>query len=160
MEAGVWLKRFRALHEQAKRGTIAPGDVATYRANRDELARAMLAAQNATIRAGQAARQQLRAALALQVEIEFGREKVNSVTLDVSSGGMGLLLAKPPMLGDLVKVSVRLPGQKPVTGVARVVDVKVEPGTARAALAWSGLPAEETERLEMAVFDRVLEQIG
>ena len=160
MGAEIWLKRFRALHASAKRGALDAGELESYRSGRDELARALLAAQNATVRAGESPRRQLRAALALQVEIESGKEKVKAMTLDVSAGGMGLLLAKPPLLGDLLKVSLRLPSQEPVSGLARVVDVKVLPGNARAALAWAGLPPDEVERLELLVFDRVLEQMG
>ncbi len=160
MAAELWLKRFRALHAAARKGNLSPTELASYRSGRDELARALLAAQNATVRAGESPRRQLRAALALQLELDMGKEKVKGITLDVSSGGVGLLLAKPPVLGDLVKASLRLPGQEPVSGVARVVDVKVLPGNARVALAWNGLPAGEVERLELLVFDRVLEQLG
>jgi len=43
--------------------------------------------------------------------------------------------------------------------VARVVDVKVLPGNARAAFAFTGLSADEVERLETFVFDCVLDQL-
>src|SRR5512135_2191872 len=145
MAAELWLKRFRALHAAAKKGGLSPADLVSYRSGRDELARALLAAQNATVRAGESPRRQLRAALALQLELDLGREKVKALTLDVSSGGVGLLLAKPPVLGDMLKASLRLPGQDPVAGVVRVVDVKVLPGNARGALAWNALPAGEVE---------------
>lgn len=160
MDATTWLKHFRALHARAKKATLSPEDQASYRAARDELARALLAAQHAMVRAGEAPRRQLRAGRALQVDIDFGKERVKAVTLDISSGGLGVLLATPPVPGDLVKVSLRLPGQEPVAGLARVVDVKVLPGNARAAFAWQGLPAADVERLETLVFDTVLEQIA
>jgi len=160
MELAVWLKRFRALHESAKQGALPPADLAAYRAGRDELARALLAAQKAVARPGEAARRQLRASRALQVEIDFGKEKIKAMTLDVSAGGFGVLLARPPTPGDMVKVSLRLPGQEPVAGLARVADVKVQPGNARAALAWNGLPEAEIERIETLVFDTVLDQIA
>jgi hypothetical protein len=160
MELATWLKRFRALHDGAKQGALSPADLATYRAGRDELARALLAAQKAVAKPGEAARRQLRASRALQVEIDFGKEKVKAMTLDLSAGGFGVLLARPPVPGDAVKVSLRLPGQDPVNGVARIADVKVQPGNARAAMAWTGLPEPEVERIEMVVFDTVLDQLG
>ena len=61
--------------------------------------------------------------------------------------------------GAGAKVSLRIPGQDPVACVARVVDVKVLPGNARAAFAFVGLPPAEVERLETFVFDSVLEQL-
>jgi hypothetical protein len=155
----VWLKTFRALHARARGGELDGEDLAAYRAGRDELARALLAAQQVMVKAGELPRRQLRAARALQVDLDFGREKVRAMTLDVSAGGFGALLAKPPVPGDQLKVSLRLPGQEPVACVARVVDVKVLPGNARAAFAFSGLPAAEVERLETFVFDCVLDQL-
>jgi hypothetical protein len=43
--------------------------------------------------------------------------------------------------------------------VARVVDVKVLPGNARASFAFTGLSPEDVERLETFVFDCVLDQL-
>ncbi len=160
MNPAIWLKQFRALHEGAKKGTLSAAEQATYRANRDELARALLASQRAIVKPGEAPRRQLRASRALQVDLDFGKEKVKAMTLDVSSGGFGAILAKPPVPGDLIRASLRLPGQEPVTGAVRVVDVKVLPGNARAAFAWQGLPPAEVERLETLVFDTVLDQVG
>lgn len=159
MSLGDWLKGFRALHERARKGSLSPAELATYRAGRDELARALLAAQRLTVKAGEVARKQLRASRALQVDIDFGKEKVKAMTLDVSAGGFGAILARPPVPGDLVKVSLRLPAQEPVAGPARVVDVKVLPGNSRAAFAFQGLSPEDAERLESFVFDVVLEQL-
>ena len=155
-----WLKEFRQLHERYKRGQVVGTELATYRGGRDELARALLAAQHVLVKQGEVPRRQLRVARALQAEVDFGKEKVRAMTLDVSPGGFAALMARPPVPGDQVKVSLRLPGQDPVTGVALVVDVKVQPGNARASFAFRPLPEAEAERLETFVFDAVLDQLA
>ena len=159
MSLAGWVRAFRALHERAKSGSLAPADVTLYRAGRDELARAMLAAQQLMMKAGELPRRQLRVARALQVDIHFGRDRVRAVTLDVSAGGFGVLLARPPLPGDPAKLSLRLPEQEPIACEARVVDVKVLPGNARVAFAFVGLDADDVERLETFVFDAVLDQL-
>ena len=47
-----WLVRFKAQHEQARAGSLSGDGLADYRAGRDELARALLGAQTATLKAG------------------------------------------------------------------------------------------------------------
>lgn len=160
MGFGDWLRAFRALHQGAKEGKLSAAEQESYRNGRDELARALLAAQQVMLRTGEVPRRQLRAARALQVELEIGKQKVKGLTQDVSAGGFGLLLAAPPQPGDQLRCVLRLPGQEPVAGVARVADVKVLPGNARAAFAWVSLPVADTERLETFVFDAVLQQLG
>jgi len=155
-----WLKGFRQLHERHRRGQLSGAEQATYRGGRDELARALLAAQHVMVRQGEVPRRQLRVARALQVEVDLGKEKVRAMTLDLSAGGFAALMARPPVPGDQVKVSLRVPGQDPVAGVALVVDVKVQPGNARASFAFRGLPEAELERLETFVFDAVLDQLA
>lgn len=155
-----WLRSFRALHEQAKRGTLLPKDQNTYREGRDELARALLAAQHVLVKPGNPPRRQLRVSRALPVEVDFGRETARSLTLDLSVGGFGTLLAKPPIPGEQVKVTLKLPEQEPLKAVAQVVDVKIQLGNSRAALVFRGLPEAESERLETFVFDAVLEQLS
>ncbi len=159
MGLGEWLKGFRSLHLRFKDGQLAPEEVKTYRAGRDELAKALLAAQHVAVRAGETPRRQLRVTRALQADLDLGREKVRAMTLDVSAGGFGALMARPPVLGDQLKVSLRLPGQYPVASVARVVDVRAQPGNARVAFAFVNLDPVEQERLETWVFDVVLDQL-
>jgi hypothetical protein len=159
MSLADWLRSFRVLHGRARSGSLAPGELAGYRAGRDELARAMLAAQQVMMKPGELPRRQLRAARALQVDLDFGKDKMRAVTLDVSAGGFGAFLARAPVPGDPVRISLRIPDQEPIACVARVVDVKVLPGNARAAFAFTGLSADEVERLETFVFDCVLDQL-
>jgi hypothetical protein len=160
MGLAEWLAEFRELHERARRRVLAPVEEAAYRSGRDELARALLAAQRLTLKPGETARQALRVARALQVDIDMLTSAARAVTVDISTGGFATLLAKAPPLGDEVGISLRLPASEPLVCKARVTDVKVLTGNVRVAFQFSSLPAEEKERLELFVFDTVLAQLA
>jgi hypothetical protein len=151
-----WMQHFRALHERARRGELNAGEELTYQASRDELARAMLAAQRLSLKPGQTARHQLRVAKALQLDLEIGGRYQRTVTLDLSAGGFSSVLAMPPGVGESMGVTLRLPGTGPLACRARVTDVKPQDGSARIAAAFISLPAADLERLERFVIDAVL----
>ncbi len=155
-----WLRAFRDLHERARRGQLSQREESTYRSGRDELARALLAAQRLSLKVGQTPRQALRVARALQVDLDLLTSSVRAVTVDVSSGGFSCLLAKAPPLGDEVKYALRIPAAEPLSGQARVADVKPQQGNARVAFQFLGLSAEDRERVELFVFDTVLAQLA
>lgn len=154
-----WLVRFRQLHEQAKAGTLPPGDLAAYRSGRDELARALLGAQVAALKAGEVPRQMVRVARALQADLEWSVDRVRVVTQELSAGGFSALLAKAPPNDEEIKVQLRLPGADVVSLRARVVGAQVQPAATRVSFAFQGTGAAEREKLEIVVFDSVLEQI-
>lgn len=154
-----WLSAFRALHEKARRRQLGPGEEQTYKAGRDELARALLAAQRLTVKSGQTARQALRVARALQIEVDLPTERERAVTVDLSTGGFCTLLAKAPPLGDQVGISLRLPATEPLVCKARITDVRPLAGHVRVSGAFVGLSAEDRERLELFIFDTVLAQL-
>jgi len=156
MNLKAWVAHFRSLHEKARAGTLTEAGWAEYRAGRDELARAMLAAQRAGLRPGETPRQALRVARALQADLEWTTDKVRAVTLDVSTGGFAVLLAKPPPRDEAVRVTLRIPGGEVVGAEARVAGVQVQPAAVRVALAFSRIADSERERLELLVFDTVL----
>jgi len=155
-----WLRGFRDLHERARRGGLKAGEETTYQAARDELARAMLAAQRLTLKPWEKARHKLRVARALQIDLEHDGARQRTVTLDVSAGGFSAVVAKPPMLGDMVKVSLRLPADEPLACVARISDVKPQEGSTRIAAAFISLPPADLERLERFIIDAVLAMLA
>ncbi len=159
MSLADWLTAFRALHEKARRGTLDEAGAAAYRAGRDELARALLAAQQLALKPGETARQALRVALALQVDLETRITSARAITLDVSTGGFAALMGKVPPRDEDLECTLRLPGQDPLKAAARVVDAKQLPGNVRVAFAFRNLSDEDRERLETALFDSVLEQL-
>lgn len=154
-----WLQGFRQMHEKARRGALDERELATYRAGRDELARALLAVQRLTLRPGETARKALRVARALQLDLDFVTSAERAVTIDLSAGGFSCLLAKAPPVGDEVGFSLRLPAAEALAGRARVQDVKVLPGNVRVSFAFVRQGEAEKERVELFVFDTVLAQL-
>ena len=160
MSLSQWMSNFRDLHERARRGQLNGREEAVYKGARDELARALLAAQKLTLRQGQVARQALRVTRALQVDLDLVTSRARVVTLDVSTGGFAALLEKAPSLGEEVGYTLRIPASDPVAGRARVADVKPQTGNVRVAFQFVNQSPEDRERLEMFVFDTVLAAIA
>jgi len=154
-----WLVRFKAQHEQVRAGALSGDGLIAYRAGRDELARALIGAQVAALKAGETPRQALRVARALQADLEWSVDKVRVVTQDLSAGGFSALLAKAPPSDEDVKVQLRLPGSEMLQGRARVVGAAIQPSAVRVAFAFTGMAPVEREKLEFVVFDTVLSQI-
>jgi hypothetical protein len=154
-----WLLGFRQLHELARREQLRDAELARYRAGRDELARALLAAQKLQLRTGEVPRRALRVARALQLDLDFGTSATRAVTTDVSTGGFSCLLAKAPSLGDEARFSLRMPASEPLAGTARVQDVRPNAGNVRVSFAFLGLSEADRERVELFVFDTVLAQL-
>ena len=159
MGLGEWLKGFRELHESAKKGGLSSRDLTEYRAARDELARALLAAQHIALEPGKRPRRVLRIARALQADLEFHDGKVRAMTIGVSAAGFSVLVPKPLGIGVEVKVTLRIPGSEPLRADARVVESKPLMGNARAGFEFVGLDEADAERLEMFVFDALLTQM-
>ncbi len=154
-----WISAFRELHERARRGALTAGELTAYRSGRDELARALLAAQRLTLKSGETPRQALRVARALQLELDLPTMRVRSVTVDLSTGGFSCLLDKAPPVGDEVGVSLRLPAADPVVCRARITDARPQGGHVRVAGRFEAMPPADRERLELFVFDTVLAQL-
>ncbi len=155
-----WLLEFRQLHEKARRGQLSERELQAYRSGRDELARALLAAQRLTLRPGETPRRALRVGRALQVDLDLATSRERAVTIDLSTGGFSCLLAKAPPVGDEVGFSLRLPASDPLAGRARVTDVKVLPGNVRVSFQFVNQADADRDRLETFVFDTVLAQLA
>ena len=159
MEFKDWLATFRALHDRAAAGKLTPEELTNYQAGRDDLARALLAAQRANIKQGETPRRSLRASKAVQVDLELGGEPIRGVTLDISAGGFGMLMAKRPTANE-GKYSLRLPGGDPLSGRLRMVEARQQPGNTRVSFAFIDLGPADADRIETLVFDTVLSQLA
>lgn len=160
MDLAQWLTTFRALHEKAKRGGLDGAEERDYKAGREELARALVSAQRLTLQPGQSARHALRVARALQVDLESPVRKEKLTTFDLSLGGFSALLARAPMADEVLTATLRLSGVEPVVTTVTVAGVKTQPGNVRVSFSFATLEAAVAERLEVAVFDAVLGQLG
>lgn len=159
MSLSEWLSTFRDMHEKARRGQLNPRELNVYRAGRDELARALLAAQRLTVKPGETPRSALRVSRALQLDLDLPTSHVKAVTIDVSTGGFSTLMSKAPPLGEEVRFSLRMPAAEAVSGRCRVTDVRAQTGNVRVSFQLVGLPPEDRERIEVFVFDTVLAQL-
>jgi hypothetical protein len=160
MDLAQWLVGFRALHGRAKQGPLAGLDAEAYLAGREELARALTAAQGVAVQPGQSPRQALRVARALQVELESPVRKDRLTTFDLSLGGFSALLARAPMPDEVLTATLRLPGVDPVVATVTVAGMKAQPGNVRVSFSFARLEGPVAERLELALFDAVLAQLG
>jgi hypothetical protein len=154
-----WLKLFRKLHEDAKRGALKGAAQTEYLEARNELARALLAAQHVALEPGLQPRQSLRAARALQADLTFFDGTIRVATRTLSAGGFAAVLPRAQRAGEELKVSLRLPGTEPLQCEARVIESKPQAGNAHVSFRWSGLSTADAERLETLVFDAVLDQL-
>lgn len=155
-----WLLEFRGLHEKARQGRLRDAEAVRYVAARDELARALLAAQRLALKPGETPRRALRVARALQADLDLPTSRVRAPTLDLSTGGFSCLLARAPPLGDELGFTLRIPGAEPLSGRARVQDVRPREGNVRVSFMFTALPDAERERMELLVFDTVLAQLA
>ncbi len=155
-----WLIAFRALHERARRGQLREADAARYRAARDELARALVGIQRLQLKPGQTAREAIRVARAMPVELDLGTSRERALTVDLSTGGFSCLLPKGVPLGGELGFTLRLSaGAAPLAGRARVQDVKGASGSVRVAFMFTTVSDPDRERMEMFIIDAVLAQV-
>jgi hypothetical protein len=159
MSFADWLRVFRSVHGEARRGALSAQSLAEYREARNELARALLAAQRVALEPGVQPRRTLRAARALQADLDFFDGTLRIATRTISSGGFSAVLAKPPKSGEEVKVTLRLPGEASLQCSAQVIDTKAQAGSVLVSFRWVGIPEADAERIETLVFDSVLEQL-
>lgn len=159
MSFADWLRVFRSVHAEARRGALSAEALREYREARNELARALLAAQHVALEPGVQPRRSLRAARALQADLAFFDGNLRLPTRSLSSGGFAAMLAKAPKIGEEVQVTLRLPGDEPLQCAARVVESKPQAGSALVSFQWVGISEADAERLETLVFDAVLEQL-
>ena len=156
-----WFEGFSALHQRAKRGELSADERAEYQRARDELAEAMLLAQQISPHPGSGQRRSLRVAQALPVEIQAPAGRVLAVTLDLSTGGFSTIVSEAPELGTKIGFRVRLGrGYEPVTGSGKVVNAVPQNGSVRMGVAFDEMAPGDRERLGFVIVDAVLKQFG
>ena len=156
-----WLEAFSALHRRAKDGALSADENAEYLAARDELADALLLAQQMSTQPGQGQRRAMRVAMALPVEIESARGRLLAVTLDLSAGGLSTIVSEAPEVGAKVTFALKLGrAAAPIAGAGKVVNALASNGSVRLGMAFVELGASDRQRLEFLIVDAVLKQYG
>jgi hypothetical protein len=160
MSVSDWIRQFRALHAESKKGTLTPEELQAYRGACDEFARALMGAQKQVPRPGEPPRYGLRVARAVQVELESAVTQARVSTVDLGATGFSAILAKAPKVGDAFEGKVKLPGGDPVEVALTVSDLKIQPGSVRVTFAFGKLPDATRERIAELVIDTALSQIA
>src|SRR5450432_3052660 len=159
MELKQWIDEFSRLHARARKGDLSPDERTKYRERRDELARALVTAQRLTVLPGQTPRQALRVTRALQIDLDLTGGRVRAMTQNISSGGFGALLGHLPKESESIGFTMKQPGStEPIVGRCRVRDIQTRTGTHLVSFVFEDLAEESRERIEMTIFDTVMEQ--
>ena len=150
---------FRRLHEDVRDGVLDAAALHAYEQEREALAQALLSAQHLSVTPGQTARQALRVARALPVELALG-EPVSTTTIDLAVGGFAVLLAKPLRVAQSVVFTLELQAQAVLLrGRARVVSLQRKGKPFRVALAFENLVAAQTRWVSLEVFEAALASV-
>ena len=160
MSFSDWIRQFRALHAEAKKGTLTPEELQDYRGACDEFARALMGAQKQVAKPGVSPRHALRVAKAVQVELESAVTQAKATTLELGVGGFSAILPRAPKLGDEFSCRLKLPGGDPLETTSTVGEVKVQPGSVRVSFNFRKLSDETTARLEGIVIETALAQVA
>jgi hypothetical protein len=154
-----WLDQFKRLHAKARKGELSQNEQAIYFDRREELARALVTAQSLTLLPGQTPRQAVRIARMLQIDLELAKGRVRAMTQNLSTGGFATLLGELPGTAEVVGFSLKVPGADvPIIGRCTVREVQKRSSNNLTSFAFVDLPHEQHERLEMMIFDAVIDQ--
>lgn len=153
-----WIQLFRGLHERARQNKLGPGERETYEAARDELARALVAMQKTVLKPGEIPRQALRVPRAAQVELDLPHGRERAMTVELGAAGFTALLNHDVPASEEIFFKMKVAGSE-VTGRVKPAGSQRQGQAYRVSFAFQNLPAIEKERVEMAVYDTVLDQL-
>jgi hypothetical protein len=159
MSTLAFIKRFRELHERAKKGALPESERPDYQTSRTELGRLLLIAQQIN-HGGNTLRNALRVAQLIKVELDLGGDTTKTSTIDLAGGGFAVLLPTSQSIGRIVRFKLSLPGfgtgPHPIEGTARVASARPQAPSFRVSFAFHELKPADREHLEMVIIDSVL----
>jgi len=160
MSTFAFIKRFRDLHDKAKKGTLQEPERAEYVIARNELGRLLLVAQHVN-HSGETLRNRLRVAQLIKVELDLGvGAPLKTSTIDLAAGGFAVLLPGGHAVGTVVGFKLFLPSftgsPRPVDGKARVASSRPQTGGFRVSFSFVELSPADREHLEVVIIDSVL----
>jgi curved DNA-binding protein CbpA len=154
---GGAIANLRTLHAKHKRQNLHGAERALYDSMREDFAHTFVAAQRLSLQVGQTYRQALRVACTLKVEVSCAGRVHRTVTLDLSSGGLGALVGESFLTNTPCDFILVLEPE-PIRGQGRVVACVRHGASAmfRLSLSFDALPEPSRERLETIVLDHAL----
>ena len=161
MDFAKWIAEFKVQHAKNKKGQLQGDELQKYLADRNELARAVLANQRSSVRLGQQARSLLKAARILPIEIELGGRLRPLMTIDVGPEGFSALTGEPPNNDRALAIVLKLPGSpEPITGEATCTQAIKGTGNYKCVFRFEeSVGAKMRERIESFVFDDLLDHL-
>lgn len=159
MDLLAFISAFADLHEKSKKKALEGDELKTYRTGKDELARAMIAAQQIQLKPGQTPLEAMRVPRVLQVDLDFswGRERV--ATLDIGRSGFATFIEKQPPHAEAVGYTLKIPERiDPMIGRCTVADVQPYHGHLRTTFVFQDPNPQDLDKMERLLFDSLIEQ--
>lgn len=157
MRLREWIETFRFLHEKARAGRLAEGEVGAYHELREDFAALLLAGQCLTVAPGQTARTSLRAVRPLSLELMVSSGVQHTATLDLSAGGFSTFVPAALQAGEPIGFVLGLTSGS-LRGRARAVSVLDEGTSYRISFKFEGVSSADSERIVTEVLDAALQQ--
>lgn len=160
MSTFAFIKRFRDLHDKAKKGTLQEPERAEYVIARNELGRLLLVAQHVN-HGGATLRNALRIAQLIKVELDLGEgAPTKTSTIDLAGGGFAVLMPGGQPVGKIVGFKLFLPGfagaPRVAEGKVKVASSRPQTGGFRVSFSFVELQPADREHLEIVIIDSVL----
>jgi len=161
MDFAKWVAEFRVAHQKNRKGELRPEERERYLADRNELARAVLANQRVSMRAGQQPRSLLKATRVIPVELEVAGRLRPLMTIDLSAEGFSALTGEAPTADRPLSFVLKVPGgSEPVTGEVTCVQALKQVGNYRSQFKFeASVGSGARERVEQFVFDDLLDHL-
>lgn len=154
-----WLSQFCTWHEAWKKDDLDAEFQDDYNEARADLAATLVLAQRLEFRGG-AARQALRVARAIPVELDLPAGKISALTQDISVSGLSALVGEAPEVGTRMSFRLNLGRDvEAVTGSCHVVAATPAQGSVRVAVSFDKIDNGARLRIEDVVLDTICAEI-
>jgi len=160
MDRSEWLNRLEALHYKVReQEPVSPAELAWYETARSALLATAAEVQSVTLSSQTRRRSSIRIVRAAQVQLEARAWSVQSLTVDLGTGGFAVLLDAPPPVQEWIRATLLLPGAPPVITTVSVADARAQNGLVRVAFRFSEPTDEVRRHVEDSMMDSVLDQL-
>jgi len=154
-----WLSQFCTWHEEWKKGELDAEFQDDYNEARADLSATLVLAQRLEFRGG-AARQALRVARAIPVELDLPGGKISALTQDISISGLSALVGEAPDVGTHLTFRLKLGRDiEAVSGRCHVVAAIPLQGSLRMAVAFDEIANTAQLLIEDVVLDTICAEI-
>jgi hypothetical protein len=160
MDRTEWLNRLEALHVSLRdKHPLSAEALAWYRAARASLLETAVEVQGRAVPSDRQPRRSFRVARPVQTLLEAPDWAAQTLTLDLSSGGFGVLLEQPPPFSERISATLLLPGRGPVATPVSVAGTGAVGPLFRVAFRFDEPSEAVRDMLETTLLDDILVQL-